>query len=195
MRTQRQRTRPEGISRAVRGSLCKLAGVGVMVIGTAVLLMAEGVPTRVMVRAVSRDAKIISTAVGGARIVIRESVTGRILAQGLQQGSSGDTQRIMIEPRQRGHTVFDTPGAAGFLATVSLERPTRVEISAEGPLGFPQASQRATKTVLLLPGEDILGEGILLEIHGFIVTLIDPKPDWRPAAGQPLPVRATVRMA
>lgn len=152
------------------------------------------VPTNVMVRAVSRDAKVIQDPVGGARITIREVATGNVLAQGVQQGRSGNTELIMVKPRARGATVFDTPGTAGFLATLMLDRPTVVEITAEGPLGNPQATQRASKTLLLVPGQHVLGEGVLLEIHGFIVDLLAPVAGAEVRAGQPLPVRVKVTM-
>ena len=76
-----------------------------------------------------------------------------------------------------------------------LDKPTVVEVSAEGPLGNAQATQRSSKTLLLVPGEDILGEGILLEIHGFIVTSLAPLPDAKVKIGSPFEVRATVTMA
>ncbi len=154
----------------------------------------EGKPTRVMVHAVSRDAKLIGTHVGGARIVIREAATGRVLAEGVQQGGSGDTKRIMVEPHRRGAALYDTPDAAGFLATVTLDRPTVVEISAEGPLGHPQAMQRTSKTMLLVPGEDILGDGVVLEIHGFILQFLEPGEGARVKAGDAIPVRASMTM-
>lgn len=155
---------------------------------------AGGIPTKVMVRAVSRDAKAIGTKVGGARITIRDIATGAMLAEGIQKGSTGDTELIMVRPRKRGSTVFNTPGTAGFLATVMLERPTVVEVTAEGPLGTPQSTQRASKTLLLVPGQDVLGEGILLEIHGFTVALLTPTSDARPIVGSNLEVRATVTL-
>ena len=155
---------------------------------------AQAIPTKVMVRAVSRDAKVIQDPVGGARITIREVATGNVLAQGVQQGRSGNTELIMVKPRARGATVFDTPGTAGFLATLMLDRPTVVEITAEGPLGNPQATQRASKTLLLFPGQHVLGEGVLLEIHGFIVDLLAPVAGAEVRAGQPLPVRVKVTM-
>lgn len=158
-------------------------------------LAAEGIPTRVLVRAVSNDAKIISDGVGGARITIRDAASGKVLAQGIQHGGSGDTRLIMREPRARGSTVYDTPGAAQFLATLSLERPTEVEITAEGPLDPPHATQRASKTLLLVPGQDVLGEGILLEIHGFIVEMLAPGEGAPLRADQPLELQARVRMA
>lgn len=156
---------------------------------------AGGVPTKVMVRAFARDAKVIHDGVGGARITIRDLATGNILAEGVQEGKSGSTELIMLRPRERGGTVFDTPDTAGFLATLRLERPTVVEVTAEGPLGFPPATQRASKTLLLVPGQHVLGEGILLEIHGFIVELLAPTAATPLRVGQPLSVRARVTMA
>lgn len=156
---------------------------------------AQAILTKVMVRAVSRDAKVIQDPVGGARITIREVATGTVLAQGVQKGRSGNTELIMVKPRARGATVYDTPGTAGFLATLQLARPTVVEITAEGPLGNPQATQRASKTLLLVPGQHLLGEGVLLEIHGFIVDLLAPVAGAEVRAGQPLPVRVKVTMA
>ncbi|MDH7500918.1 MAG: hypothetical protein QHH30_11120, partial [candidate division NC10 bacterium] len=96
-------------------------------------------PTKVLVRAVSKDAKVIGTKVGGARITIREVATGALLAEGIAEGETGSTERIMVRPRQRADKVFDDPHAAGFLATLMLEQPTVVEVTAVGPLGAPQA--------------------------------------------------------
>ncbi|MFQ5664518.1 MAG: hypothetical protein ACE5HL_11890 [Terriglobia bacterium] len=158
-------------------------------------VQAEGIPTKVMVRAFARDAKAIADAVSGARITIRDVATGTVLAEGIQKGKSGSTELIMNQPRERGAMVFNTPGTAGFQATLMLERPTVVEVTAEGPLGAPQAMQRASKTLLLVPGQDVLGEGILLEIHGYIVELESPASDFRPTAGERVEVRAKVTMA
>ncbi|MFQ5696157.1 MAG: hypothetical protein ACE5HB_09225, partial [Terriglobia bacterium] len=144
---------------------------------------AEGVPTQVRVRAIARDAKLIGSGVGGARITVREAATGRVLVQGRQEGGTGDT-RLIMGPRPRGAAVFDTPGAAGFLAPIVLERPTVVEITAEGPLGTPQSTQRASKTLLVVPGRHILGEGVLLEIHGFTLALLAPAADGRARVGR-----------
>lgn len=162
--------------------------------GTATSDSSVAVPTRVMVRAVSQDAKIIQDPVGGARITIRNAETGEVLAEGLQEGGSGDTDRIMRRPRERGETIYDTPGAAGYLATLNLDRPTRVEITAEGPLAYPQAVQRAATTMLLIPGQDVLGDGVVLTIHGFIVEVLAPADSAGAPASDTLDVRARVRM-
>ena len=154
---------------------------------------AAGMRTRVMVRAFSRDAMAIGNLVGGARITIRDVTTGKVLAQGIQKGGAGNKELIMIRPRERGAKVFGTPGTAGFLARLMLEQPTVVEVTAEGPLDTPQSTQRVSKTLLLVPGQDVLGEGILLEIHGLTVTLLAPTPDAGLSVGSQLNVRATVK--
>jgi hypothetical protein len=142
-----------------------------------------GKETKIMIRAIARDAKVIGTHVGGARITVRDVATGEILAQGMEQGGT------------RGMVVFSAGDTSGYLAVLHLDKPTVVEVSAEGPLGNAQATQRSSKTLLLVPGEDVLGEGILLEIHGFIITPLAPLPDAKVKAGSPFEVRATVTMA
>lgn len=149
-------------------------------------------PTRVMVRAVSRDAKIIGSGVGGARISIVNAETGEVLAEGVQEGGTGDTKLIMSTPHARGMKVYDTEGAAGFLAELSISEPTVVNISAVGPLGYPQAMQSASKRMLLVPGGHIEGDGVILELHGFIVEILSPEP-LTPVSGS-FRVRARVRM-
>jgi hypothetical protein len=155
----------------------------------------SGKETKIMIRAIARDAKVIGQHVGGAKITVRDTATGEILAQGTQAAGTGDTNLIMKTPHTRGMTVYNTPDSSGYLAVLHLDKPTVVEITAEGPMGNAQATQRATKTMLLMPGEDVLGEGILLEIHGFIVTALNPLPDSQVKGGSPFEVRATVTMA
>ncbi len=145
--------------------------VKVLLASLVLTLPVLAVPTTVTVRAVSRDAKVLGSAVGGARITIRDVASGRVLAEGVQLGGTGDTKAIMSEPHVRGANEYGGEGTAVFVANLDLERPTVVEISAEGPLKYPQAVRRASKTMLLVPGAHILGEGVLLEIHGFIIDI------------------------
>lgn len=147
-------------------------------------------PTVVTVRAISRDAKVLGEGVGGARITIREAGTGKVLASGTQTGGTGDTKRIMQEPRARGAVVYGSEGVAAYRATLELSGPTVVEITAEGPLKYPQAMQRASKTLLLLPGRHLEGEGVLLEISGFIIDV----PAMQEQANAPVLIRAKVTM-
>jgi hypothetical protein len=134
------------------------------------------IPTRVTVRVTARDAKIIGSGVGGARVTIVDAETGAFLAQGLQEGGTGDTQLIMRTAHARDMTVYDTEGAAGFFAELEIAEPTIVVISAAGPLGYPQAIQTASKQMLVVPGQHVEGDGVVLELHGFIVEILTPEP-------------------
>jgi hypothetical protein len=138
------------------------------------VLPAQAEPTRVAVRVLSKDAKFIGTATGGARILIRDADTGEMLAQGVTRGSTGDTGRIMREPRQRG-VALATPGSARFDATLDLQEPRRIEIEATGPLAQPQAAGRAAVTLWLIPGKHLEGgDGVLLELPGFALDILAP---------------------
>jgi len=170
------------------------AGVVLSLLAVPGVASGQAPPTRVMVRVTSHDAKIIGSGVGGATVTIRDAVTGQVLALGKQEGSTGDTRHIMTEPRVRGGTVYHTEGAAGFLATLELDEPTLVDISAEGPLGTPHARQRASKTMLLVPGKDVLGEGVILELMGFTVVLESPSDTGSVKARQAFEIRASVTM-
>jgi len=152
--------------------------------------MARGTETHVTVRALAHDAKLIGSGVGGARIAILDAGSGDTLAAGLQRGGTGDTDLIMRSPHERGRVIYDTKGAAGFTATLSLSAPTRVRIVAEGPLGNPDATVRASVTTLLVPGRDVGGDGIVLDLHGLAVSPQAPAS----AGSGPLAVRATVTM-
>jgi hypothetical protein len=176
-------------------SLFYATAFAVLTLTSPIFAQTGGQETKIMIRAVARDAKVIGQHVGGARITVRDVATGEILAQGMQQAGTGDTDVIMKKPHTRGMSVYGAGDTSGFLAVLHLDKPTVVEISAEGPLGNAQATQRSSKTLLLVPGEDVLGEGILLEIHGFIVTSLTPLPDAKVKAGSPFEVRATVTMA
>jgi hypothetical protein len=137
-------------------------------------ISADKVPTKIVVRAVSHDAKVIGSGVGGAYIRIVNLETGETLAEGKQEGGTGNTDRIMVQPHRRGEPVYDTPDTASFHAEIPLAGPIRVEIQAEAPLAYPQALQRGSKTLTLIPGNHILGEGVIIELNGLIVSLLSP---------------------
>ncbi len=153
-----------------------------------------GIPTKVLVRVVSKDAKVIGSGVGGASVRIVNAETGETLAQGKQEGGTGDTDRIMVQPLRRGETLYGSPGAGQFFGEITLERPTRVEIQVEAPLAYPQARQRGTKTLTLIPGKDILGEGIIIELDGLIVQILNPVAGAVFQKGEEIQVKAEVKM-
>lgn len=177
----------------VRGALLSVAAI-VAASFSSGLEAQTAVPTTVTVRVVANDAKLIGSGVGGARVTIRDDETGQILARGVHEGSTGDTEQIM-SPRERGRAVFATEGSAGFETVLRLTRPRRVEIEALGPLGTPHARQRATRTVLLVPGEDLVGDGVVLTLHGFTVELLEPGGGRMAVSpGESLPIRARITM-
>ena len=151
------------------------------------------IPTKVLVRVVSRDAKVIGSGVGGASVRITNTETGETLAAGKQEGGTGDTDRIMTEPRQRGEAVYGTLSAAFFLAEIPLDGPTPVKIHVEAPLAYPQARQRASRTVTLIPGKHIEGEGIIIELDGLIVNILEPTAVAL-KKGAEIPIRVEVKM-
>ena len=155
---------------------------------------AEKIGTKVIVRVVARDAQVIGSGVGGALIRIKNLETEEILAEGKQDGGTGSTERIMVQPRRRGETVYGTSGSAYFEAKILLDRPTRVEIDAEAPLGYPQAIQKGSKTLTLIPGKDVLGEEIIIELNWLIVSILSPSPKESLKKGDKIMVRAEVRM-
>ena len=155
---------------------------------------AEKISTKIIVRVVSKDAKVIGSGVGGALVRIKNLETGEVLAQGKQEGGTGDTDRIMVRPHRRGEVFYGTPDAAFFQAEILLDKPTNVEIYAEAPLGYPHNIQKGSKTLTLIPGKHILGEGVIIELNGLIVDILSPSPKENLKKGKEVIVRAEVRM-
>ena len=147
------------------------------------------VATDVMVRVVAHGAMVIGDDVGGARVTITDVATGQLLATGHQLGEPGDQNQIMRTPRLMEEPRYSTRPSGSFRTTLQIDKPTLVEIAAQGPLKYPAAMQRATKTVLLIPGRDLISDGIVLELNGFIVHIEGPPP------GQPLMAKDDVTLA
>jgi len=155
---------------------------------------AEKISTKVIVRVVSRDSKVVGSGVGGAFVRIRNLETGEVLAQGKQLGGTGDTERIMNRPHRRGEILYGTPDAAFFQAEILLDKPAQVEIYTEAPLGYPHNVQRGSKTLTLIPGKHIMGEGVIIELNGLIVNILSPSPKESLKKGDKIMVKAEVRM-
>ena len=174
------------------------AGTLSVFFGLVVALAADapspGIPTTVVVRVVGNRAMVLGDAVGGAAVTIKDMATGAVLASGVQTGSGGDLRSIMMTPRQQIEQIYSLKGSASFTATLSLTKPTLVEITGEGPLKFPHAKRRASKTVLLYPGKHVAGDGIVLDINGLIVQIVSPTPDRPLGIGDGVTIRTTVNM-
>ncbi len=131
-------------------------------------------PTTITVHVLSKGAKFIGTSMGGALITVKDARTGELLAKGVTTGGTGDTGRIMKTPHTRGG-VLSTPDAARFQATLDLEQPRLLEVTAYGPTAQAQASNRVSATQWVVPGRDVTGgDAWLLEIPGFVVDISTP---------------------
>jgi hypothetical protein len=145
-------------------------------------------PTKILVRVVAHGAMVLGREVGGARVTITDMETKQVLATGIQEGEAGDQNQIMRTPHLMEEPVYSARPAAAFTTTLALQRPTLVEVRAEGPLAYPNSMRRTAKTVLLVPGEDLSGDGIVLHLNGYIVQIEHPK------AGEPLMAKDDVNL-
>ncbi len=150
-------------------------------------------PTLVLVRVVAQGAMVLGREVGGARVTITDVATGRILATGLQQGEAGDQNQIMRTPHMMDEPIYSARPAAAFTTTLELQKPTLVEIAAEGPLAYPTALQRTKKTILLIPGQDLTQDGIVLHLYGYLVQIEKPRLREALIAKADVTLRASVR--
>ena len=153
----------------------------------------DPLPTTVLVRVVAHRSLVLGHDVGGARVTITDVASGQLLASGLQQGEPGDQTQIMRTPHLMDEPVYSARPAASYAATLELTRPTLVEITAEGPLAYPNALQRASTTVLLIPGHDLTNDGIVLHLYGYLLQIEHPKPGEPLIAKEDVMLRASVR--
>ena len=150
-------------------------------------------PTTVLVRVVAHGAMVLGREVGGARVTITDVASGHILATGLQQGEAGDQNQIMRTPHLMEEPIYSSRSSAAFTTRLALQKPTLVEISAEGPLAYPASLQRTSKTILLIPGQDLTHDGIVLHLYGYLVQIERPKPRDALIAKDDVKLRASVR--
>ena len=131
------------------------------------------VPTHITVKVKTKDAKFIGTSMGGALVTIKNVDTGELLAKGVTQGSTGNTKLIMKSDWKRGVPI--STGAAEFKATIDIDEPTLIEVSAYGPLAQRQSANKVTVTQWVVPGKDIVeGDALMVEVPGLVVDVLSP---------------------
>lgn len=138
-----------------------------------VSLNAFATETKLMVRARAKDAKFVGSSIGGAHVIVRNTLNGEILAEGHTTGSTGNTNLIMKSAHER-YTQLSDDKTAGFLAVVDIEEPTLVRVEVLSPVHKKNARIQASTELWLIPGKDILGDGIVIEIPGFVVDILTP---------------------
>ncbi|ANH81429.1 hypothetical protein A8C56_10945 [Niabella ginsenosidivorans] len=134
---------------------------------------AHATPTKVTIRVKAKDAKFIGTAIGGAAVVIRDNRTGALLASGITTGTSGDTKSILQTSYQRYQSITDDK-TAGFVANIDIDAPTFVDIEVVAPVSRRGSAIKGSTQIWVIPGKDILGDGIILELPGLILDILNP---------------------
>lgn len=166
-----------------------------IVFGLFMSIVAAGVAwaedTHVTVRVLANDAKFVGTSMGGAEVIIRDVVTGEVLAKGLTAGGTGDTALIMKAPRVRGQAIV-SEGSASFAATLDLDTPRLLEVSVRGPLTPNASAVEATSQQWVVPGKHISnGNAWLVELRGLVVEMVDLPVE---VVGETVVLQARVRM-
>lgn len=136
-------------------------------------LTTQAQTTKITIRARAKDAKFIGTPIGGALVVVKDDATGEILAKGLTSGGSGNTDLLLKKPITRGQALTDS-SVAKFVAQVNITEPTFADIEVTAPVNRRNGTVKATTQVWLIPGKDITGDGIIVEIPGFILDVLYP---------------------
>jgi hypothetical protein len=157
------------------------------------LRLNEPKPTTILVRVVAHGSMVLGKEVGGARITITDVASGQILASGLQQGEMGDQNQIMRTPHLMEEPLYSSRASASFTTTLELTHPILVDITAEGPLAYPESSQRVSKRIWLIPGHDLTNDGIVLALYGYIVQIEHPKEGEPLIAKDDVMLRASIR--
>lgn len=149
--------------------------------------------TSVMIRAQAKDAKFIGSSIGGAKILVKDALTGEIMAEGITSGSTGDTDKIMNQDWKRGENLSDG-NTAGFNASLNIDKPKFVTIEAYAPVNKKQAEVMSSTQLWVIPGKNIDGDGVVLEIPGFVVDILSPQTHERIASTEKIELMANIVM-
>lgn len=171
--------------------------------------------TSILVRVQARGGKFLGPDIGYSWVTVRNVATGQVLASSAATGDSGQLGTTLLPNSSTGVVLSEvitplsetltpnwlqatagTPSpTAGFLATFDLDAATLVEVSAAAMAGGV-ASQYATSVRMWIwPGAQLTTEpGLVLEIPGLNVQLLEPNPAAPPASGAPIAVMAWVTM-
>lgn len=152
--------------------------------------MALAQETEVMVRVKAKDAKFIGSSMGGAKVIIKDSKTGRILSEGNTSGSTGNTEKIMKNPVSR-DTQLSDENTAGYLAKLDIKEPVLAIVEAYAP---GNSNIKSSTQLWILPGKDITGDGLVIEIPGFIVDVLSPQAHERISKENQIDITANIIM-
>lgn len=149
-------------------------GLLVLILVLCGVARAEAVDTNVVVRAKAKDAMFIGTSMGGAHVVIRDAESGAVIASGVTAGDTGSRQVIMADRVPRRARLADE-STAKFAVTLDLAEPHLVTVEVAAPQGQRQSLITGSTQVWLVPGKHLDGNGIIVEIPGFAVDVLNPR--------------------
>ena len=149
--------------------------------------------TTIMVRALAKDAKFIGSSIGGAKIIVSNAETGEILDQGFTTGSTGNTELILKTPHKRYDNITDEK-TAGFKAVLSIEEPTFINVEAHAPYNKKQARVVSSTQLWAIPGKNITGDGVVLDVPGFVVDILAPQTHERIKSSSKINLKANIVM-
>jgi hypothetical protein len=153
--------------------------------------------TQIDVRVAAKGGKYLGDDIGGALVTVHDVRTGELLAQGTTAGGSGlkDLMNVCVTRAE----VLTVEGASVFTASLELDGPRLIRVTAYGPLAARQSANTASLTQWVCPGRDVnggaQGGGFLLEIPGLVVQILNPPTHFLPAtAPAQIEVRTNVTM-
>jgi hypothetical protein len=130
---------------------------------------AQAEDTNITVRVVAKNAQYVGDLVDGAFVTITDAESGEMLAQGTTAGAPGNPKRIMATPRKRGQGMSGD-GDAKFTATLDIDEPRYLRVTAYGPMDKRFSANQASATQWLIPGKHITGgDGWVIELQGLLV--------------------------
>lgn len=168
----------------------KILGIFLCLVLSANLFAQE---TSVTIRAKAKDAKFIGSSIGGAKILVKNALTGEIMAEGVTIGSTGNTDLIMKQDQKRYQQLSDE-NTAGFTANLDIEEPVFVTVEAYAPFNKKQAMVMSSTQLWVIPGKHITGDGLVLEVPGFVVDILSPQTHERISQDSSIEIRANIVM-
>ena len=126
--------------------------------------------TNITVRVIARNAQYVGDLVDGAFVTITDAASGEMMAQGNTSGAAGNPKRTVGTPRKRGEPMA-AKGDAKFTATLDIDEPRYLQVTAYGPLNKRFSQNRASATQWIVPGKHLTGgDGWVLELPGLLVS-------------------------
>ncbi len=126
--------------------------------------------TNITVRVVARNAQYVGDLVDGALVTITDATSGEMLAQGITSGAAGSPKRTMGTAHKRGEPMA-AEGDAKFAATLDIDQPRYLQVTAYGPVNRRFSANRASATQWIVPGKHLTGgDGWVLELPGLLVS-------------------------